>query len=650
MKKIIFILNDSRRSFTYERVAGLCESVKHADQPINLYIFRSAGFSEYDPSHNYGEYNIYRLPDLSDYDGIILDLNNVRNTNENLYEAKGSSYVVRAAAASGKPVISIANRLGDFYFLGIDNKKAMTSMISYLHKTFFFKDFWFIMGPHDNYENMLRTEALKDYCKQNSIPCDNLRFYSESFALNCGINGFEKLYSLNSGRLPQAIICANDPIALGAMRTAMAHGIRIPGDVYVTGFDNLDISAYLSPTITTIDQYQWNVGSKCLDLFERIWAGEKVDKVTYMETGIVERESTGGKKPLVSAIEDRMAVSANKDLYIEKINDRICSMQYNIPACRTIDEICASLVSCIPDMKCRGLWLALDKKLFDYSNQINIDQVSGTIRAGDACFKEDGYPDDIEIVFSWDKKKGASYPHEPIRSLFPYYDYEKGGRNYMFIPLHFMKYTIGFLVISDCMELLRTKTLAAFVNTLTMALRSFFSAQKLEYINSMLSGISMSDNLTGLCNRLGYHHLASELFEKSNKAGVRMGVLFIDMDRMKWFNDTFGHACGDDAIRCLASAIKNSISSEAIPVRFGGDEFLVLTPLEHSREMDKIVSRIHKSLPVEAKKYNLPDVPGISTGYIITDPNSSLTLNEYVEEADKLMYSEKAAKRALREQ
>lgn len=648
MKKIILVLNDSRRSFTYERVAGLCESIKHADLPINLYIFRSAGFSEYDPSHNYGEYNIYRLPDFSDYDGIILDINNVRNTNENLYEAKGASYVVRAAAASGRPVISIANRLGDFYFLGIDNRKAMTSMISYLHKTFFFKDFWFIMGPKDNYENILRTEALKDYCKENRIPCDPLRFYSESFALDCGINGFEKLYSINGGKLPQAIICANDPIALGTLRAARAHGIKIPGDVYITGFDNLDISAYLSPTITTIDQYQWKVGSKCLEIFERIWAGEEADKETYMDTGIVERESTGGQKPSVSAIEDRMAVSANKDLYIEKVNDRICTMQYNIPACRSIDEICASLVSCIPDMKCRSLWLALDRKLFDYSDQIKVDLANGTIRAENDVFKTDGYPDDIEIVFSWDKKKGASYPHDKLSGLFPYFDYSKGGRNYMFIPLHFMRSTVGFLAISDCMELLKTKIIASFVNTLTMALRSFFSAQKLEYINSMLSGISMSDSLTGLCNRLGYHHLASELFDNANDRGERIGVLFIDMDRMKWFNDTFGHACGDDAIRCLASSIKQSISSEAIAVRFGGDEFLVLTPVDQAKDMDKIVSRITKTLPAEAKKLNLPDVPGISTGYIITDPNSSLTLNEYVEEADKLMYSEKTAKRASR--
>ncbi|MCR5001701.1 MAG: GGDEF domain-containing protein [Lachnospiraceae bacterium] len=646
MKRIIYVLNDSRRSFTYERISGLCEAVKKASEPTNLYIFRSAGFSGYDPSHNCGEYNIYRLPDFADYDGIILDINNVNVSSKNEYEAKGTSYIVEAAASSGKPVISVANRMDGFYFLGIDNRRSMTSVVSFLHDSFYFTDFWFIMGPSDNYENIMRTEAIRAYCKENGIPSDILRFYSESYAIDCGIHGFEKLYSINGGKLPQAIVCANDPIALGVLRTASSRGIKIPGDVYVTGFDNLDISAYHSPSITTIDQHQPELGQKCMDIFERIWAGEDVDKINYINTTLVERETTGGPKPPVNTLKTRVAVSAENDMYTEKFNDRICTMQYKIPTCKSIDEICRALEPCIPDMKCMGIWLAIDRKLSDLDSQTEIDLKTGSIRLNDSALLSEGYPESMELVYVWDKKTGSNFPHETISSLFPTFDHARGGRNYMFIPLHFMESTVGFLVISNGLNLLRTRNIASFVNTLTMALRNFFSSQKLEYVNHLLSGISMRDNLTGLCNRLGYHHLAARLFEDFARSMKKLGIIFIDMDRMKWFNDTFGHACGDDAIRSLAFSISKNISEGSIAVRFGGDEFLILTPVKEAADAEMLIGRIEEALPSEAGMLKLPDVPGISAGFVITDPAEGKTLNEYVEEADRLMYDIKKAKRS----
>ena len=647
-KKLIFIINDCRRSFTYDRVAGFSDAIRKSGEPINLYIFRSAGFAGYEAAHNRGEYNIFRLPDFSDYDGIVLDVNNVTNTSENLYGGRGASYVVRAAAASGKPVISIANRIADFYYVGIDNEVAMTSMIRYLHKDLDLTDFWFIMGPVDNYENKIRTSALMNYCKSNSLPADEMCLFSESFGMETGIRGFERLFSLHRGKLPQAIICANDPIAVGVFQAASSHGIRIPGDVFVTGFDNLNISAYISPSITTIDQFQFNVGSICMNIFKRLWNGEEVEPVTYMDTRVIRRESTGESKPSREDLEKRVAVSLNSEMYTQKVNDQICMMQYKFPDCDTIEDMCKSIELCIPDLKCNGLWIVLDKDLYDYGSQIEIDKTDGNIRTDNSSLMVEGYPDTMEVVFAWNKRNGGSYPHETITGLFPYFDSSRRGRDYMFIPLHFMDATVGFIAISDCLEILHTKNIEPFVNTVTMALRNFFAGKKLEYVNQMLSGISMVDNLTNLYNRLGYHHLAARLFKKTHEEGKRLGVLFIDMDKMKYFNDTFGHACGDDAIRCLSTSIKECISGDAIPVRFGGDEFLVIMPVKGKEEVDELVKVILHTIPVKAKEYNLPDIPGISTGYVITDPASSLTLNDYVEEADKLMYNEKKIKKAGR--
>ena len=121
------------------------------------------------------------------------------------------------------------------------------------------------------------------------------------------------------------------------------------------------------------------------------------------------------------------------------------------------------------------------------------------------------------------------------------------------------------------------------------------------------------------------------------------------MDDMKYFNDTFGHACGDDAVCCVADAIQSNISGDAIPVRFGGDEFLIITAAAEQEDVTSIIDGIKRSVHEEAQKKNLPAVPGISTGFVITDPEDRMTLNEYTEEADRLMYIDKKLRKAGRE-
>ncbi len=649
MKKILYIIDDGQRNFTYLRISGFSESIRRAEEPINMYIFRSGGFKDYEALQNSGEYNIYHLPDFSDYDGIFLDINSCHNAEINLYGSRGASYVTEAAAASGKPVITLANLIPGFYYVGIDNRAAMTSMISYLHEELRLRNFWFLMGPSDNFENRERTAALKDYCLTNGLPSDNDRFYAESYAPESGFHGFNNLLSAHNGVLPDAVICANDLIALGAFQAAAMAGYSIPKDLFITGFDNLELSSFFSPSLTTVDQLGWTMGSKCIELMQRIWKGEDVPLINYTPTRLIIRESTGSSAKLSEEhLRDQVIDGFRTGMEAETFGNHLNTMQFRLPGCNSVEEMCGALLTCLPSLQCKGLYLVLDKELYDYGNQIEFDQATGQIKSSNSGLKTEGYPEKMELVFSWEEETGASYPKRTIRGIFPAFDSDVPGRDYLFAPLHFMDAAVGYLVIRDCVEMLRAKRIAPIVNMLTMAMRSFFSGKKLEYLNQMLSGISMQDSLTGLCNRLGYHHLATRLFKKTHEEGRSLVVLFIDMDRMKYFNDTFGHACGDDAILCVSSAIKANVPEEAIPVRYGGDEFLVLTPAEGADAVRELLEKILSSIVREALNRHMPETPEISTGFVLTDPASGTSLNGYVEEADRLMYGTKKEKKRNR--
>ena len=80
MRKVALITDGWRRLFTYAWPAGILQRIQETGEDVNLYIFNSTGNWSRDAGYNRAEYNIYNLPELSDFDGIILELNNISSS------------------------------------------------------------------------------------------------------------------------------------------------------------------------------------------------------------------------------------------------------------------------------------------------------------------------------------------------------------------------------------------------------------------------------------------------------------------------------------------------------------------------------------------------------------------------------------------
>ena len=109
---------------------------------------------------------------------------------------------------------------------------------------------------------------------------------------------------------------------------------------------------------------------------------------------------------------------------------------------------------------------------------------------------------------------------------------------------------------------------------------------------------------------------------------------------MKNINDKFGHLHGDNAIKTVVSAINDNISADSIAVRFGGDEFLVISPDCDEEKASKIRGSIMDRLDsVNGSKVNPYDI-SVSIGYVVTSPvtRPHEVLQDYIKEADKIMY------------
>ena len=101
---------------------------------------------------------------------------------------------------------------------------------------------------------------------------------------------------------------------------------------------------------------------------------------------------------------------------------------------------------------------------------------------------------------------------------------------------------------------------------------------QLTTVNAELHKHSLTDALTGLCNRRAFEqHLAAAIGRARSRCEA-LSLVMIDVDRFKRFNDEFGHAAGDSVLKQVATALQSSARKNDFVARYGGEEFVVLSP------------------------------------------------------------------------
>lgn len=149
------------------------------------------------------------------------------------------------------------------------------------------------------------------------------------------------------------------------------------------------------------------------------------------------------------------------------------------------------------------------------------------------------------------------------------------------------------------------------------------------------------DFLTGAFNRRAGLSILANTRKLSLSNNSPFSIIFIDLDRFKSINDTYGHAEGDTLLRSLSALLINHLRADDILCRYGGDEFLIVLPQCDEQGAEEAWTRIQESLSRLNGKKEFDYEISLSHGAAIFDPAHPVTLDELIEIADKQMYSEK---------
>ncbi|MEX0349290.1 MAG: LacI family DNA-binding transcriptional regulator [Paracoccaceae bacterium] len=175
--------------------------------------------------------------------------------------------------------------------IGFDNRQAMQTLadrVIGLGHT----EIAMISGiSQGNDRARLRIEGARDALRMHGMHPEELSIIETSYEIENGAEAFARLISQDPR--PTAILCGNDVLAAGALRQAQNMGLDVPGDVSITGFDDIELARIVSPALTTVHVPHREMGGKAaLELIEMV-EKSTVGNTIRLQTEIVERHSLG---------------------------------------------------------------------------------------------------------------------------------------------------------------------------------------------------------------------------------------------------------------------------------------------------------------------------------------------------------------------
>lgn len=180
-----------------------------------------------------------------------------------------------------------------------------------------------------------------------------------------------------------------------------------------------------------------------------------------------------------------------------------------------------------------------------------------------------------------------------------------------------------------------------------LLMRAVRCATKQYMLQAELGNLALTDELTGFYNRRGFQALAERQLKLGRRAGRGMLLFFIDVDGLKWVNDSFGHSEGDMAMLRTAETLEKTFRDSDVIARLGGDEFAVLAIEASGHSEARIRERLEKYLRIiNAKEARYP--LSLSFGVARFDHDSPASLSELMAQADQAMYEQKASRASSR--
>ncbi len=624
-KKIAVFGNGWSNEYLMMVISGIRKcAIEHN---VDIFFFMDYSSGEWqDENVKAGEMNIFTLPDLGKFDGVILLANTFHLKAE--YE-----YLINQIFLNHIPAVSLEYELEGIDYLGTDNYSGMFELTEHLLKEHHIRNLLFMSGPKENLESMARKQAVEDAIGKYglALKTENIIYGDWSYdpAQEALLQWMDK-----NPQLPDAIICANDVMAMAVCTLLEKKGINVPGQVKVTGYDRLISGIMFSPVLTSVGRNWDDIGYRGIKhLLDRL-EGKEVPRHEKIVSKAEIGESCGCKL----CRESKKLLRAGHNMGYNQLVDnvllagRMCGMAEFMSDVKTPEEFHLRLNEFWSGQYEYGvseLYLCLNEHFFS------------SLKTGDKL-EIKGYSDDSDLICGLRDGKMLERKYFKTNILVPDYDEDSiGSHMYTFLPVYRKKESYGYIVFGNEVPMLFDYSMNTWVSNLELNIERVRQNLKMEDMNRELVRLSLTDALSGLYNRMACEKLAYPFMRECHKAGKNCALLFADINKMKVINDRYGHYQGDLAICTMAEVLKEVLPKDWIILRYGGDEFMASGECGEEAQLEEIKKRITDRLKKKSKALELPYTLKAGVGFWIVREKDELDLADCLKRADEAMYSMK---------
>ncbi len=580
----------------------------------------------------FGEENIFTLLNNESVDGVILLLGNALNSGL-------LSKISDTVKKMGIPMVSVESEVSGEKCIYPDDSVLFEQMTDHFIEQHRCRNVMCLTGIEGVEISESRLKGYKRSLAKHGIKIKEENIIYGDFWKMSASKLAEELVSATR-EMPDAIVCANDSMAVTLCNSLINNGVRVPEDVMISGYDCSRYATENVPSITTIFPDNDLLGAKAAVSLHHLITGDNAELLRFTGGSLLFLGSCGCNKGLDYVVRKRTNYAQFVKQYETYYNNS--GMIESLSKARTLEHLLRKITHFIYLLVDLDIFmLCVDKNWADFENP------------DEDAYLRKGYPEklDVQMFYRFGEYDFGTYEFES-KEIIPSFsrEYNPEPSTYFLMPLHFMDRCFGYSVFKfKDADITVSHIFSSWNRDISLALEFLRVRTRFTAINQRLSLSSLRDTLTGVYNRQGFKRYSEKIFKRVKKENKKLFVLMADLDMLKHINDNFGHIEGDNAITVCANGLNTCCKNNEICARIGGDEYAIVGCYDYTEEIingyidyiNEYFERYNKS---SEKNYKV----GASLGYYCGNVEEDKDFQYYLEIADKRMYENKFLRKKYR--
>ena len=560
--------------------------------------------------------------DLDQFDGIVFDGEG--------YNIEGMSERVERKLRTAKcPVISISSHIEGFYNIEFDDAGGLREMVEHLINHHHFTRIAYMSGYYSHPDAQTRLAEFRSVMREHGFPEDGVGKFEGDFWYNKGVEAAHFFLSLPER--PEAIVCANDYMAISLVNALRQQGIKVPDDMVVTGYDGTPEGKEFLPHLSSVTRERMDIAHKALKfLVDMADGGDASAHDLHVSPKPIYSQSCGCE-PLAYQ-------------HVLETVDRVHEEKRMLATAVYESESAMVKLNKVDSVRKMEAVFAEDSVNFGEYNSffmmVHVDSNGKPAYDSDFTGPSGRF---VPVIWIDKNKEYTRSPHSfKPSSLIPESESDRCHVYYIMV-VHYAETIFGYTVVEMKGKDIFNEFHNVWIHSLSMTLNALHQSDQIGKLITKLEGLSITDGLTGMLNRRGFDDKSRKVIsEFSEKHSVC--AMVIDMDGLKRINDEFGHHEGDRAIKALANIVQRACDAGEVAGRTGGDEFYVFATDYTEVRLKRFIDHLRKYTDEYNEANNRGYKLDFSYGTYMTEADAFGRIEEFLKIADGRMYEQKMTK------